>query len=63
MTRETVIQSEVSQKNKYRIYIWTLEKWYRCIYLQGRNRDADVENGHVGMGVKGERWDELRDWS
>ena len=73
MTRETVIQSEVSQKNKYRIlthiyiyiyiYIWTLEKWYRCIYLQGRDRDADVENGHVGMGVKGERWDELRDWS
>ena len=25
-------------------YIWNLEKWYRWNYLQGRNRDADVEN-------------------
>ena len=32
MDLETVIQSEVSQKNKYHsinIYIWNLEKWYR----------------------------------
>ena len=27
---------------------WNLGKWYR--YLQGRNRDTDVENGHVDMG-------------
>ena len=26
------------------IYIWNLEKWYRWTYLQGRNRDTDVEN-------------------
>ena len=25
-------------------YLWNLEKWYRSIYLQGRNRDTDVEN-------------------
>ena len=36
-----------------------LEKWYRETYLQGRNRDADVENRRVdGQGG----WDELGDW-
>ena len=24
-------------------YIWSLEKWYWRIYLQGKNRDADIE--------------------
>ena len=24
--------------------MWNLEKWYRCNYLQDRNRDSDVEN-------------------
>ena len=28
-------------------YILNLEKGYRWTYLQGRNRDADVEKGHV----------------
>ena len=23
------------------------EKWYRCTYFQGRDRDTDVENKHV----------------
>ena len=32
------------------VYIWTLEKWYWWAYLQGRNRDADVENRLVDMG-------------
>ena len=47
---ETVIQTEVSQKekNKYRIYIntymWNLENWYKGSYLQSRNGDTDVEN-------------------
>ena len=45
---ETVIQSEVSQKeeNKYRLILLhvNLEKWYRWTYLQSRNRDTDVEN-------------------
>ena len=38
--------------------MWNLEKWYRGTYLQGRNRDIDIENGHVGG--RGE-WDELGD--
>ena len=50
------VQSEVSQKekNKYCIltHMWSLEKWYRWTSLQGRNRDTDVENKH--MGTKGE---------
>ena len=29
--------------------MWNLETWYRLTYLQGRNRDTDVENGHVDM--------------
>ena len=41
MDLETVIQSEVSQKekNKYRILtcMWNLEKWYRWTGLQGRS--------------------------
>ena len=53
MDLESVIQSEVSQKekNKYHIlmhiYPRNLEKWYRLTYLQGRNRATDVENGLV----------------
>ena len=36
----------VKEKNKYHIltYMWDLEKQYRLIYLQNRNRDTDVEN-------------------
>ena len=29
-------------------YIWDLEKWYRRTYVQGRNRDRDIENRQVG---------------
>ena len=45
---ETVIHSEVSQKQILYIiaYMWNLEKWYRQSYLQ--NRDTDVEkNKHM----------------
>ena len=28
-------------------YMWNLEKWYRWIGLQGRNRNTDVENKHM----------------
>ena len=69
MDPETVIQSEVSQKqkNKYRIliqYMWNLEKWYRWTSLQGRNRDTDVESkridtkrGKWGSGGGGMNWE------
>ena len=41
-------------------YMWNLEKWYRSTYLQGRNRDVDIENGHVdtvGEGDGGTNWE------
>ena len=39
-------------------YMWNLEKWYRWNYLQGRNRDSDVENGHVDTGAEwGMNWE------
>ena len=51
MNLETVIQGEVSlkDKNKYIISltceIYTiLLKWYRGTYLQSRNTDTDIEN-------------------
>ena len=34
--------------------MWNLEKWYRLTYLQGRNRNTDVENRHVNTGGEGE---------
>ena len=36
----------VRKRNKYCIlnaYVWNLEKWYWWTYLQGRNRDINVE--------------------
>ena len=52
MNLEPVIQSEVSQKNKYHIlthiyiymYICNLERWYWWASLQGSNEDADIVN-------------------
>ena len=40
--------------------MWNLEKWYRSTYLQGRNRDMDIENRHVdieGEGEGGTNWE------
>ena len=36
---------------------WNLEKWYRGAYLQGRNRDADVENRLMTQSGKGMNWE------
>ena len=48
MDTETVIQSELSQREKQipyiNAYMWNLEKWYRWTGLQSRNWDTDVEN-------------------
>ena len=63
MSLEPIIQSEVSQKNKssyINTYIWNLEKWYWWTYLEGKNRDTDIENRLVD--TKGEGGDELGDW-
>ena len=66
MNLKPVIQSEVSllerekQISYINAYIWNLERWYRWTYLQGSNRDEDVENKFVDTvregegGVKGE---------
>ena len=46
---ESVIESErEKQITSIDAYMRTLEQWYWWIYLQGKNRDAGVENGHVG---------------
>ena len=37
--------------------MWNLEKWYRQTYLQGRNRDTDVENRCVDMAESGMNWE------
>ena len=58
MDQETVIQGEVSQKEKNKYinpHMWNLEKWYRQTYLQSRSRDTDVENKH--MDTKLGDWD------
>ena len=52
MDLESVIQSEVSQKEKQisyiNTYMWNLEKWYRLSYLQSRNRDTEqVKNNKI----------------
>ena len=40
--------------------MWNLEKWYRYIYVEGRNRDTDVEWTWGRRGRGG--WDELGDY-
>ena len=47
-------KSEREKQIPYNItYMWNLEKWYRWTYLQSRNQDTDVENGHMAY-----RWGE-----
>ena len=59
MKREPIIQSEVNQKEKDKYHILThiqnVEKWYLKIYLQGSNRETDMENRLVDMGKGEER--------
>ena len=62
---ETIIHTEVSQKEKWIVcintYLWNLDTWYRWS-LQSRNRDKDVENKHMDT-KKGKRgWEDLGDW-
>ena len=51
MNLESIIQSEVSQKQKDK-YIYTES---RRIYLQGRNGETDIENRLIDMGRGEER--------
>ena len=34
--------------------MWNLEKWYRWLSLQRRNRDTDIENKYMDTKEKGE---------
>ena len=69
MDLETVIQSEVSQKEKNKYHILThvcgiCKNGYSRSYLQSRNRDTDVENKRMDTkGEKGRGWEELEDWN
>ena len=41
-------------------HVWNLEKWYTRTYVKDRNRNADVEKGHVdtvGEGEGGKNWE------
>ena len=38
-----------------------VEKWYRQIYLQRRNKDTDENSKYIYQGGKG-GWDEMGDW-
>ena len=40
-SRKSEREKQVSSINAY---MWNLEKWYICIYLQSRDRDTDTEN-------------------
>ena len=56
MSLEPVIQSEIRKRKISYInaYIWNLEKQYGWAYLQGRNGDADTENGLADTAGEGE---------
>ena len=57
MNLEPIMQSEVSQKDKYRILTHTqnLEECYWRTYFQGSNGEIDIENRLVDMGRGEER--------
>ena len=65
MNLEPIILSEVSQKEKENIlytnaYMWSLERWYWWIYLQGSNGETYREqtDGHEERGGEGEMYEE-----
>ena len=41
--------------------MWNVERWQRGTYLQGRNRDANIENRNMDIGKVGPGWDALGD--
>ena len=57
-SRACYTERNKSEREKQILYIdaytWNLEKWYWWTYLQGRNRDADVENGLAATVGEGE---------
>ena len=45
--------SQKKRKTNIILYIWNSEKWYRCSYLQSRNRDRHREKKHGYQGKRG----------
>ena len=63
-TRVYYTEQSKSEKEKQisyiNTYIWNLEKWCWWTYLQGRNKDSDIENrlmGTVGEKEGGTNWE------
>lgn len=50
-----------AKEDSIKIYMQKLEKWYRQTYLQHRNKDADLENGHAHTGARRGGQDKLGD--
>ena len=49
-----------SERQKQILYIWNIEKWYWWTYLQGKTKDAHMENELVdraGEGEGGTNWE------
>ena len=51
----------MSDRDRTNACMWNLEKWYRQTYLQHRNKDADLENGHAHTGARRGGQDKLGD--
>ena len=53
---ESIIEWSKSEIEKHLLYIstymWNLEKCYRWTYLQGMNRDTDIESKQMDTKVK-----------
>ena len=71
MNLESVIHNEVKPEREKQIlyineYIWNPEKWYWWTFLQGKDKDTDVENELTeprewGEGEGGPNWKSLTD--
>ena len=55
-----VTKSQTRLSTWHYTHIWNLEKWCWWAYLQGRNRDTDIEDRH-GHSEGRREWDELRE--
>ena len=54
MTRRAVLKIFSQRQILYiNVYLWNLERWYWWTYLQGSDRDTDIENRHVDIGRRG----------
>ena len=59
--RDSYIEWSESEREKpilyVNAYIWNLETWYRCSYLQNRNSNTDVESNVWTLRGMGKNWE------